>query len=64
MYSQLNLFEQIIFDILALGLVLFYGYSAVLTPASTLKDAVMGSTVQQVLRRAKVPVLVVRLPQK
>jgi nucleotide-binding universal stress UspA family protein len=31
---------------------------------STLKDAVLGSTVQRVLRRAKIPVLVVRLPQK
>ena len=29
---------------------------------STLKDAVMGSTVLRVLRRSKVPVLVVRLP--
>ena len=35
MYSQLNRFEKIFFDILAVCLVLFYGYSAVLQPAAT-----------------------------
>ncbi len=31
----MNKFEQILFDILALGLVLFYSYSAVIAPAAT-----------------------------
>jgi len=34
-YDQLKKFEQIIFDILAVGLVLFYSYSAVVSPAAT-----------------------------
>jgi len=34
-YDKLNKIEKIIFDILAVGLVLFYAYSAVLKPAST-----------------------------
>lgn len=35
MYSKLNGFEKIIFDILSVSMVLFYSYSAVLRPAAT-----------------------------
>ena len=35
MYEKLKNFEKIIFDILAVGLVLFYSYAAVVSPAST-----------------------------
>ena len=35
MYDKLKNFEKIIFDILAVGLVLFYSYSAVVSPAAT-----------------------------
>ncbi len=35
MYDKLKTFEKIIFDILAVSLVLFYSYSAVVSPAST-----------------------------
>ena len=35
MYDKLNRFEQIIFDVLAVYMVLFYSYSAVVQPAST-----------------------------
>lgn len=35
MYEKLRNFEKIIFDILAVGLVLFYSYSAVVAPQST-----------------------------
>ncbi len=35
MYDKLNKFEKIIFDVLAVALVLFYSYSAVLSPAAT-----------------------------
>ena len=35
MYSKLNRFEKIIFDILSVSTVLFYSYSAVLRPAAT-----------------------------
>ena len=35
MYDKLKNLEKIIFDILAVGLVLFYSYSAVVSPAST-----------------------------
>ncbi|GAG21921.1 unnamed protein product, partial [marine sediment metagenome] len=35
MYDKLNKFEKIIFDVLAVFLVLFYSYSAVVQPAST-----------------------------
>ena len=35
MYDKLNKFEKIVFDVLAVALVLFYSYSAVLQPAST-----------------------------
>ena len=35
MYDKLNRFEQIIFDVLAVSMVLFYSYSAVVAPAST-----------------------------
>ena len=35
MYSNLNKFEKIVFDILSVCLVLFYAYSAVYKPAST-----------------------------
>ena len=35
MYEKLNRFEQIIFDVLAVSMVLFYSYSAVVQPAST-----------------------------
>lgn len=35
MYEKLNKFEKIVFDVLAVALVLFYSYSAVLSPAST-----------------------------
>ena len=35
MYDKLNKVEKIIFDVLAVGLVLFYSYSAVLKPAAT-----------------------------
>ena len=35
MYEKLNRFEQIVFDVLAVALVLFYSYSAVLKPAAT-----------------------------
>jgi TRAP transporter 4TM/12TM fusion protein len=34
-YDKLNKFEKIVFDVLAVFLVLFYSYSAVVTPAST-----------------------------
>jgi len=34
-YDKLNRFEKIVFDVLAVVLVLFYSYSAVLQPAST-----------------------------
>jgi TRAP transporter 4TM/12TM fusion protein len=34
-YDKLNRFEQIIFDVLAVFMVLFYSYSAVVAPAST-----------------------------
>jgi len=34
-FDQLHKFEQILFDALALSLVLFYSYSAVISPAST-----------------------------
>jgi TRAP transporter 4TM/12TM fusion protein len=34
-YDKLNKFEKIVFDVLAVFLVLFYSYSAVLRPAST-----------------------------
>jgi TRAP transporter 4TM/12TM fusion protein len=34
-YDKLNRFEQIIFDVLAVSMVLFYSYSAVVAPAST-----------------------------
>ena len=35
MYDQLKRFEQIIFDVLSVLLVLFYSYAAVVQPAST-----------------------------
>ena len=35
MYEKLNRFERIVFDVLSVGLVLFYSYSAVLKPAAT-----------------------------
>ncbi|MDH3349630.1 MAG: TRAP transporter permease, partial [Desulfobulbaceae bacterium] len=35
MYSQLNRFEKILFDILSVVLVLFYSYAAVFQPAAT-----------------------------
>ncbi|MBU2513150.1 TRAP transporter fused permease subunit [bacterium] len=35
MYDKLNRFEQIVFDILSVFLLLFYSYSAVLQPAAT-----------------------------
>ena len=35
MYDKLKRFEQIIFDVFAVGLVLFYSYSAVVKPAAT-----------------------------
>ena len=35
MYDKLNKVEKIIFDVLAVSLVLFYSYSAVLKPAAT-----------------------------
>ena len=35
MYSKLNRFEQILFDICSVGLLLFYSYSAVISPAAT-----------------------------
>ncbi len=35
MYSKLNRFEQILFDICSIGLLLFYSYSAVISPAAT-----------------------------
>jgi TRAP transporter 4TM/12TM fusion protein len=34
-FEKLNKIEQVVFDVLALGLVLFYSYSAVLEPAAT-----------------------------
>jgi len=34
-YDKLKNFEKVVFDILAVGLVLFYSYSAVVAPAST-----------------------------
>jgi len=34
-YEKLNSFEKIVFDILAVSLVLFYSYAAVVSPAST-----------------------------
>jgi TRAP-type uncharacterized transport system fused permease subunit len=34
-YEKLNKFEKVVFDILAVTLVLFYSYSAVLRPAAT-----------------------------
>jgi len=33
--EEMNKFEQIMFDVMALGLVLFYSYSAVIAPAAT-----------------------------
>ncbi len=33
--EEMNKFEQVVFDITALGLVLFYSYSAVISPAAT-----------------------------
>lgn len=35
MYAKLNRFEQIFFDICSLGLLLFYSYSSVISPAAT-----------------------------
>ncbi|MGD9266607.1 MAG: TRAP transporter permease, partial [Desulfobacterales bacterium] len=35
MYDKLNKFEKIVFDVLAVILVLFYSYSAVVAPAAT-----------------------------
>jgi len=35
LYEKLHRFEQILFDVLAMSLVLFYSYSAVLAPAAT-----------------------------
>ncbi len=35
MYEKLNSFEKIVFDVLAVSLVLFYSYAAVVSPAST-----------------------------
>ncbi len=35
MYDKLNKIEKVIFDILSVGLILFYSYSAVLKPAAT-----------------------------
>ncbi|MBC8207831.1 MAG: TRAP transporter fused permease subunit [Desulfobulbaceae bacterium] len=35
MYEKLHRFEQIVFDICALGLLLFYSYAAVISPAAT-----------------------------
>ncbi len=35
MYEKLNKFEKVVFDVLSLVLVLFYSYSAVVSPAST-----------------------------
>ena len=35
MYDQLKRFEQILFDVLAVLLVLFYSYAAVVQPAAT-----------------------------
>nr|CRH05878.1 putative TRAP-type transporter [Candidatus Magnetococcus massalia] len=35
MFEKLNRYEQILFDLLAVGMVLFYSYSAVLEPAAT-----------------------------
>jgi TRAP transporter 4TM/12TM fusion protein len=35
LYDKLHRFEQILFDVLAMALVLFYSYSAVLEPAAT-----------------------------
>ncbi len=35
MYDKLKRFEQILFDVLAVSLVLFYSYAAVVSPAST-----------------------------
>lgn len=35
MYDKLNKVEKVIFDVLAVGMVLFYSYSAVLRPAAT-----------------------------
>jgi len=35
LYERLHRVEQIVFDVLAMGLVLFYSYSAVLEPAAT-----------------------------
>ena len=35
MYDKLNKIERIVFDVLSVGLVLFYSYAAVLRPAST-----------------------------
>ena len=35
MYDKLNKIEKIVFDVLSVGLVLFYSYAAVLQPAST-----------------------------
>ena len=34
-YEKLNKVEKIIFDVLSVGLILFYSYSAVLKPAAT-----------------------------
>lgn len=35
MYQELNRFEQILFDVCALALLLFYSYAAVISPAAT-----------------------------
>ena len=35
MYDKLNKFEKTVFDVLAVFLVLFYSYSAVVRPAAT-----------------------------
>ncbi len=35
MYEKLNKFEKVVFDVLSMVLVLFYSYSAVVSPAST-----------------------------
>ncbi len=35
MYDKLNRFEQILFDVCAVGMLLFYSYAAVISPAAT-----------------------------
>ncbi len=35
LYEKLHRFEQILFDVLAMSLVLFYSYSAIVEPAAT-----------------------------